>query len=151
MNRMDVGQTIGILANVGVIAGIVFLGIELRQNNELLAFDKSRSQLEVYLTRIDNALENPGLLESVYRHTEGSEPSQEQMDEVRYQLSVYKLIATYEWQFLQSPDRRSRLRSDIQSVFGSLPEESWRDFWARGRMVLDSEFVPFFEDAAGIM
>ena len=34
--KIDLGQTIGILANAGVIAGIVLLGMELRQNNELV-------------------------------------------------------------------------------------------------------------------
>ena len=29
MKKLDLGQTIGILANVGVIAGILFLGIAL--------------------------------------------------------------------------------------------------------------------------
>jgi hypothetical protein len=28
MKKIDVGQTIGILANIGVVAGIVFLAIE---------------------------------------------------------------------------------------------------------------------------
>ncbi len=32
MKKIDLGQTITILANVGVIAGIVFLGFEMRQN-----------------------------------------------------------------------------------------------------------------------
>jgi len=32
MKKIDLGQTITILANIGVIAGIVFLGYELRQN-----------------------------------------------------------------------------------------------------------------------
>ena len=36
MNKTDLGQTIQIFANVGVIAGIVFLAIELRQNDEQL-------------------------------------------------------------------------------------------------------------------
>jgi len=36
MKKIDIGQTVSILANIGVIAGIVFLGVELRQNNELL-------------------------------------------------------------------------------------------------------------------
>jgi hypothetical protein len=34
--KIDLGQTIGILANVGVIAGIVFLGYEIRQNTVAL-------------------------------------------------------------------------------------------------------------------
>jgi hypothetical protein len=36
MKKIDLGQTVQILANLGVIAGIVFLGIELQQNNALL-------------------------------------------------------------------------------------------------------------------
>ena len=32
MKKIDLGQMITILANIGVIAGIVFLGFELRQN-----------------------------------------------------------------------------------------------------------------------
>jgi len=32
MRKIDIGQTITILANIGVIAGIVFLALELRQN-----------------------------------------------------------------------------------------------------------------------
>ncbi len=30
MKKLDIGQTVGILANVGVIAGIIFLAIEIR-------------------------------------------------------------------------------------------------------------------------
>ncbi len=33
MKKISIAQTIGIVANVGVIAGIVFLGIEIRDSN----------------------------------------------------------------------------------------------------------------------
>jgi len=36
LKKIDLGPAIGILANAGVIAGIVFLGMELRQNYELV-------------------------------------------------------------------------------------------------------------------
>ena len=36
MKKIDLGQTITILANLGVIAGIVFLAIEVRQNQASL-------------------------------------------------------------------------------------------------------------------
>ena len=35
MKKIDLGQTISILANIGVIAGIVFLAYELRQNTRV--------------------------------------------------------------------------------------------------------------------
>ena len=41
LKKLDLGQSIGILANVGVIAGIVFLGLELRQHNELMEAEAS--------------------------------------------------------------------------------------------------------------
>jgi hypothetical protein len=36
MKKIDIGQTVGLLANPGVVAGIEFLAVELRQNNELM-------------------------------------------------------------------------------------------------------------------
>ena len=45
MQKIDLGQTISILANIGVIAGIIFLGVELRQNNELLRSDATRGYM----------------------------------------------------------------------------------------------------------
>jgi hypothetical protein len=36
MKKMELGQTITILANLSVIAGIVFLAYEIRQNSESL-------------------------------------------------------------------------------------------------------------------
>ena len=39
MRKINLGQTMGILANVGVIAGIVFLAVELNQNTEQLALE----------------------------------------------------------------------------------------------------------------
>ncbi len=46
MKKLDLGQIISILANLGVIAGIVFLAIEIRQNNELLRVEARESQVE---------------------------------------------------------------------------------------------------------
>ena len=36
MKKIGLGQIVGIFANVGVLAGIVFLGIEIRQNTRSL-------------------------------------------------------------------------------------------------------------------
>ena len=45
MKRLDLGQMIQILANFGVIVGIVFVGIELNQNNELLSAEARATEL----------------------------------------------------------------------------------------------------------
>ena len=62
MQRPDLAQAIQILANIGVIAGILFLAIELRQNNEVL---NAQARLQRAQTRIDGMTEtlgNPDLI-----------------------------------------------------------------------------------------
>jgi hypothetical protein len=56
MNRIDLGQTIGILANLDVIAGIVFLAIEIQQNTESLTESRNLdfAQAEHALSSIEN-------------------------------------------------------------------------------------------------
>lgn len=39
MKKLELGQTVAILANVGVIAGIIFLALELNQNSKQLALE----------------------------------------------------------------------------------------------------------------
>ena len=55
MKKVDLAQAIALLANVGVIAGIIFLGYELHQNNEQLAAD---SRFNYYQTRVNFFREN---------------------------------------------------------------------------------------------
>ena len=48
MKKLELGQAVSVLANVGVIAGIVFLGIELQQNNELLSEEAQRARAQAF-------------------------------------------------------------------------------------------------------
>ena len=76
MKKIDLGQTIAILANVGVIAGIVFLGFELRQN-QLVGRAHSRNELsraKEELTMVD--LSNS--IERILRVRSGDEFSEEE-------------------------------------------------------------------------
>ena len=61
MKKLDLGQTVGILANLGVIAGILFLAIELRQNNQLLRVEAIGTVLEAQMSRSELIAENEGL------------------------------------------------------------------------------------------
>ena len=59
MKRIDLGHSIQILANVGVIAGIVFVAMELRQNNLLLTAESIGTVFENRLARQERVLDNP--------------------------------------------------------------------------------------------
>jgi hypothetical protein len=54
MKRIDLGQAISVPANLGVIAGIVFLALELQQNNELLGAEARATR--VGSRQADNSL-----------------------------------------------------------------------------------------------
>ena len=53
MKEIDLGQTITILANIGVIIGIAFLALEIRQNNRQLA---AQTRFAYFQTRINFSL-----------------------------------------------------------------------------------------------
>ena len=51
MKKLDLGQIFGILANAGVVAGIIFLAVELRQNTESLDESRSLAAANAYQAR----------------------------------------------------------------------------------------------------
>jgi len=46
MSKIDLGQSIGILANLGVIAGIIFLAVEIRQVGEQFELDRGNASAD---------------------------------------------------------------------------------------------------------
>ena len=63
MKNLDLGQAVGILANVGVIAGIVFLGLELRQSNEQSMLQAEEEAIDRRTAVVELGIENPDLVE----------------------------------------------------------------------------------------
>ena len=54
-------ETAEVLGVAGIIAGIVFLGYELRQNNELMAAEARATRLSLQADLWGSLAENPGL------------------------------------------------------------------------------------------
>jgi len=67
---INIGESLGILANIGVIAGIIFLAMELRQNNNLLAA-QARYSLRQYRSDIADSIMAPHVLEATHRYAGG--------------------------------------------------------------------------------
>ena len=63
MKKIDLGQTITILANDGVIAGIGFLAYELRQNKEVLQLQVEGERRERVNSMVELVINNPDYLE----------------------------------------------------------------------------------------
>jgi uncharacterized protein (TIGR02246 family) len=96
MKKPDLTQVIQILANVGVIAGIVFLAIELRQNNETL---RAQVRLERAQTRTEGLTElinNPDLVRARVKDASGAELTPEE----RVVLEAQWSIVLTRWQYI---------------------------------------------------
>jgi hypothetical protein len=71
LKKIDLRQTIGILANLGVIAGIVFLVIEIQQNNELMVAATRDAQNQRILNYAEQVYVVPGLAEIIAKANNG--------------------------------------------------------------------------------
>ena len=78
MRSIDAGQTITILANLGVIAGIVFLAVELRQNNDLLESQARASRTSMRQDYFRDLFSDPALSGLIVKASDGRELTEEE-------------------------------------------------------------------------
>ena len=139
MKKIDLGQTVGILTNVGVIAGIILLAIELRQNNELMAAEARFNRLSIQTASITLAVEHPDLAEFCVRSQNGGDLTAAET----YRLQSYwsRLFANMHWTYLEAYD--------------DLPLETWRrifrgalvkDHWENRKADYTPKFVKFVDE-----
>ena len=141
MKKFDVGQALQLLANFGVIAGIVFLGVELRQNNELMAQQQRYNRLLMATGTNDLILENPHVAALTVKSEQGLEALT--AIELRQVLALeMRVLRSQEWSFLELP-RDEPLVTQWKDIS---KRESWRLVWARINLDLDPEFVLFMEE-----
>jgi len=129
MRKIDLGQTISIMANVGVIAGIAFLAVEMRQNNDLLRTQASFNRFSVERYRRTQIAENiGGLGEIIYKKSSGEVLSG--LEEFRYGVAMADLLDSLRWQHSEMtagrlPENSINFR-DWRAIFRVLPEISQR-------------------------
>ena len=139
MKKFNLGQSITILANVGVIAGIVFLGIELRQNNDQLA-------VQIILSRNDNRAND-----IVRFATEGELAEMQvklkrnqELSEVEYERAFWAYgVRFHNWQTSYEIDGDS---FSTVSIAAHLRRDPYLiQFWNEFRDFLDADFVELIE------
>ena len=147
MKKIDLGQVITILANLGVIAGIVFLAFELQQNNEALNLQARLSREDVLRRGLARRLENPELIRAVARATSGEQLSLEE----ELLLADYNQGALVDWWLAYRQVQDGAINENAlpvtlwRSVFQDYPrmDESWVDF--KSSFPLETEYIQWFE------
>ena len=151
MKNFNLGQTIQIIANVGVIAGIVFLALELRQNNELL---RAEADFNYSQRRMDNrefVYADPEIAALTTKFT-NNEPLTE-VEQLRIDRSIERTMIGWQWEYGQIVDGNTREGGDETATRWrtELQRESafsrrFRYVWAYFHPQLRRDFVDWMNE-----
>ena len=144
MKSFDLGQFVQTLANVGVIAGIVFLAFELRQNNELMEAEARFNRVTVSREGY-NILSTNRELAEIFVKVNNNE-SLTEVEHYRFAMAHMRYLINMEWIFrempVDSPERRYAERQLMSSMSHKLRRQIFLDRADR----LDASFVSWVED-----
>ena len=149
MKKIELGQSISILANLGVIAGIVFLAVELQQNNEFLAAQSRATRVALRQADRSLVISNPELAHTLLKHRK-EEPLTE------YESLLLEEYMSFVLVNFQNVYREMREGFIVEST---VPVTGWRtdfepggdlnmrDYWERrGGRGLDPDFYEWMEE-----
>lgn len=147
MKKIDLERTLGILANLGIVAGIIFLAVELDQNNDLLEAQARQFRQELFRNALDQYSQNPIALSAAVKSANGERLTQEE----RLVLQYTNIGVLTNWRFIYDEYREGLLELDAipitvwSRIFHEQPglQDQWAVYSADQH---ESEFVNWMED-----
>jgi hypothetical protein len=143
MKKIDLGQTIETLANVGVIAGIIFLVVELRQGNELMEADARFNRLTLGRDAWQSIAENGDLTELQVRSDNGEVLSE--VEQRRVDAATMRFLINLEWQYREMPPDSPERNYGEQLIKGNAHSPSFKRVWSSRKHYFDSGFVDWVD------
>jgi len=151
MKKVDLGQTIAILANAGVIAGIVFLAFELQQNNQLLGVQVRSVQFDQAIGFPNQILQNPSLAAALRKAEQNESITPD--EEILLRALALRGLRQLEYSFQDARARGVPVSAAeialYQSGFRGEGIFRWPlgNYWAGMKSFFDPDFVEFVEDS----
>lgn len=143
MKKLDTGQTLSILANVGVIVGIAFLAIEIQQNTRSLEVNAYRELINQTTFLATSIMDNPelALLGSTATSFEGLTRQERSQIGAHFYLVVRSGDLAY-YQYEQGMLSDERLESAMGPVNDRRCRQIFKEWWAGTR----SNFVTAYRE-----
>jgi len=147
LKKIDLGQAITILANVGVIAGILFLAIELQQNNDLLSAQARAARIELKTDFEGSLYQNAELAEIIARAHANDELTE--AEEIRLLWLGRRMLTSF--QYVYNEYQQGMIEE------GAISTAEWRiafhqliprmeEPWSMYRDGMNPEFVRVMEE-----
>lgn len=146
MKKIDLGKTISILAYVGMIAGLIFVAVEIGRNNEMLAAQNRAERADFRQRPSEQLLNNPRIAQALYKGRRGEALS----DDERSVLYTYYNYAITSWEYLWMEYDAGLLTIEELGIdgrkrlFGSWPGISER--WPLMSDLYHPDFVRWMEE-----
>ena len=146
MKKIDLGQTIAILANIGVITGIVFLALEIRQNSDLLSSQTRFNNVQNQLSLAMMLVEDSQLNELVARASSGESISRDESLRLRQMVIVVLNIWEYEYrEFEDGRLARDELKVESKQQDYRLFSQLAPGLWEQFKIGAHPPFIEFVE------
>ena len=140
MKKIDLGQIFGILANLGVIAGIVFLAVELGQNNELMAAEARFNRLSIATESMTILAENPDLAEFLLRANASEALAPHEQARLDYYL--VRTFFNMQWTYNEVPESLY----PIERWRAVMNEPARQRSWEAHKAELSTAYVEFVDE-----
>ena len=103
MKKIDLAQSVGILANIGVIVGIIFLTVEIAQNNDQLASQTRNTIFELRAGLERDVVNNAGGIADLLGKMRRGEALTD-VEQIRLDSRRFQLLQTFQYMFQEGPD-----------------------------------------------
>ena len=147
MKKMDLGQSIQVIANLGVIAGIAFLIVELQQNTQQLELQSYQSWVNGNL-QYNMTLSDPARSEII----SAGLPDSRGLDDENYvafgmiQLAMLQMAQSTDYLYREGALDPELWEAEMSRAAGILSLPGVRQWWdAGGRTQVTSSFAEFIE------
>ena len=151
MKRLDLGQTINTLANIGVIAGIVFLALEVDQFQDQMEAQSNFNYYSALSNSLVQVSTSPFLSEVFAKLYAGDElTAAEEVAADNFIASIFEAweYAWREYEAGRFDASRTTMRT-IASDFNELRDgpfgSRFREHWDRGKGLREPGLVEFLE------
>jgi hypothetical protein len=145
MKKFDLGQTFQILANVGVIIGLVFLTLEIRQNTSALLAESRQSVLSSTQTELFTLMSNTDVVASIIKEAPLSAE-----ENIRLDLFLTAAMKAREYSWLQFKDGlidESQWGAEVKNIQVIFDATRTRQWWREsGRLAFDARFAEFVDE-----
>ena len=144
MSGKDIRESVGLLL---VVASMVFVGMEIRQNN-VLARAATRNEVAVQVVDLMMAVSgNPQLVEVIRRRHSGGELTEVENAQFRLRtLSFYRYFENVHYQRRQGLYAESEFLTQREAWRGFMSAEGNEEVWCSMRETFSPEFRVDFDD-----